>query len=197
MYNKFLAVFLLIFISSAPMSTTGYANEQILSKQRIEAKELDERAQILTKYLAHFNSPLQNHAQDFVDAADAYGINWKLVPAIAGVESTFGKAIPGGYNGWGWGVYGDNTIYFRSWREGIFTVTSGLRKNYLDRGLKDPYAMNKVYASSPVWGKHVNFFINDISKFESEFKQAKNQEINGSLELKIAGASAQVKTFKI
>ncbi len=138
--------------------------------QEIISKKLDPKAEILSAYLAKFNSPLENHAQDFIDAANQYNLDWKLVAAISGVESTFGKHIPGGYNGWGWGVYGTQAIYFTSWREGIFTVSKGLKEDYISRGLLDPYSMNKRYATSPTWGRNVSFFMNDLEKFAENYK---------------------------
>lgn len=166
----------------------------------IEVKKLDdERALILKSYLEKYDSPLQNHAQDFIDAADKYDLDWKLVPAIAGVESTFGKYTPGGYeqsstsyersstsyNGWGWGVYGTQAIYFSSWRDGIFNVSEGLRENYADKGLKDPYQINRAYAVSPYWGSHVSYFLTDIESFAKNFKkQSGNQQTSNYINLK-------------
>lgn len=131
----------------------------------IESKKLDNRAKLLAKYLSKYNSPLQYHAQDFIDAANKYNLDWKLLPSIAGVESTFGKQIPGGYNGWGWGVYGTQAIYFKSWREAIFTIAEGLRVNYFNKGLTEPYSINRVYAASPHWGRNVTYFMLDLEKF--------------------------------
>jgi hypothetical protein len=96
-----------------------------------------------------------------------------MLPAIAGVESTFGKFVPGSdyypsYNAWGWGVYGTQAIYFKSWREGIFTVAEGLRKNYLNKGLTDSYSINRAYSESPAWGWKVEFFQKDITRFEAQ-----------------------------
>lgn len=138
---------------------------------QIITRKLDREAEILAHYLGEHNSPLQYNAQDFVDAAHEFDLDWKLVPAIAGVESTFGKFTPGGYNGWGWGVYGTQAIYFKSWREGIFTVSKGLKEDYVNRGLTDPYSMNRRYAASPVWGRKVVFFMNDIEKYAQSYKQ--------------------------
>jgi hypothetical protein len=111
-------------------------------------------------------------------------------PAIAGVESTFGKAIPGGYNAWGWGVYGDQAIYFSSWKNGINTVAEGLKTRYVDKGLTDPYAMNKVYAASTAWGGHVAFFLNDLDQFAKEYETLQSGRV--SLPEKTAGASAKI-----
>lgn len=145
---------------------------------QIEGKKLDDRALILAKYLSKYNSPLQYHAQDFIDASDIFGLDWKMLPAIAGVESTFGKQIPGGYNAWGWGVYGTQAIYFNSWKDGIFTIAEGLRKNYLNRGLRDPYSINRIYAASPHWGAKVTYFMQDLERFSNQYllqKQKRSQ----------------------
>lgn len=162
------------------------------SQTQVEAKKLDKNAEILAAYLAKQNSPLQYHAQDFIDAAKTYNLDWKLVPSIAGVESTFGKFIPGGFNGWGWGVYGTQAIYFNSWTEAIFTISKGLRENYFDKGLTDPYLINKIYAESPNWGYKVTYFMADLEKFASEFENNRNNELPKLLDQKIAAVSASL-----
>jgi hypothetical protein len=181
---------------STQAQDTGAQKEKFISDQTmtIKAKSLDPRAVVLKDYLTKYNSPLTDHAQDFVEAADFYGVDWKLVPAIAGVESTFGKRIPGGYNAWGWGVYGDNRIYFQSWRDGIYTLNKGLKEKYINRGLTNPYAMNTIYASSPTWGTKVSYFMNDIE----QFSKAQTDEINqlrvltSQSKFKVAGTSAKL-----
>ena len=173
MFRKLIILILLsIFLSRLPLTLVeaGVDTEEVHQIETIEARELDPRAVILRDYLAQYNSPLQYHAQDFIDASDTYNVDWKLVPAISGVESTFGKAIPGGYNGWGWGIYGDNRLGFESWRDGIFTVTKGLKEGYIDQGLTDPYSMNRKYAASPTWGQKVTYFMNDLEEFANNSK---------------------------
>ncbi len=159
---------------------------------QVQAKKLDSRAEILAAYLAKFDSPLQYHAQDFIDASKIYSLDWKMLPAIAGVESTFGKQIPGGFNAWGWGVYGTQAIYFSSWREAIFTIAKGLRENYLDKGLHDPYSINAVYAASPYWGGKVSYFMQDLEKFAGNFSSNKAQTENMGAVPKVAATSGQL-----
>ncbi len=127
----------------------------------------DYRVKILSDYLAQRNSPLTPYAADFVENADKYNLDWKLVAAISGVESTFGEAIPvNSYNAWGWGVYGDNVIRFGSWKEGIQTISQGLRERYIDKwGGKDIYQIGAMYASSPAWAGHVEMYMNNIQDF--------------------------------
>lgn len=181
----------LIFIQPAKTGVVLVAGDNSKASETVNTRELDDRAKILAAYFAKYNSPLEYQAQDFIDAADTFGMDWKLVPAIAGVESTFGKHIPGGYNAWGWGVYGTQALGFKSWRDGIFTVSGGLKQNYIDKGLTEPYAMNKVYAASPSWGAHVTHFLGDLNKFEAEQLANKKSDAQTYL-LKEAGNSAQI-----
>src|SRR4051812_48196694 len=59
----------------------------------------DNRAKALKAFLEKSNSPLADSAETFVASADKYNLDWKLVAAISGLESGFGKAIPpGSYN---------------------------------------------------------------------------------------------------
>jgi len=191
----FLLAILLLNLPSFSFTEKARAEKPLVEKTEldlIEKRELDGRAEILSNYLAKYNSPLQYHAQDFIDAADTYKLDWKMLPAIAGVESTFGKFIPGGYNGWGWGVYGTQAIYFTSWRDAIFTISKGLREGYLDKGLTDPYSMNRVYAASPTWGMKVSYFMQDIEKFAAQYEAEKSDSASLGTIPYIAAVSGQL-----
>lgn len=194
MYKRLLVftIFILPFLFSTRPIVAGNMVEKNTSFQQIEAKKLDKKAQILAAYLAKYDSPLQYHAQDFIDAAQRFGLDWKMLPAIAGVESTFGKVTPGGYNGWGWGVYGNKALYFASWTDGIFSVAKGLRENYIDRGLTDPYSINRAYAASPYWGWKVSYFMNDLERF-AQIYEASQQVANVNIPaIKIAATSGKL-----
>ncbi len=128
----------------------------------------DQRVQHLKKFLASYHSPLASEAGHFVQEADRLNLDWKLVAAIAGTESTFGKQVPAGsFNAWGWGIptgaqWG---VAFVDWKGGITTVSEGLRYNYVDRGAKTVDQIGRIYAASPAWANHVRFFINKIETF--------------------------------
>lgn len=172
MYSKVVLIFLILLtlFSSKPILAETYEENKTLS-ERIESRKLDKQAKILAEYLTAQDSPLQYHAQDFIEASKEYDLDWRLVAAISGVESTFGKFIPGGYNGWGWGVYGTQAIYFNSWKEAIYTVSKGLRENYFNKGMTEPYSINRAYATSPYWGGKVTYFMNDLDKFAQKHEQ--------------------------
>ena len=192
---KKLTIFALLFFLLQFFQTQPGADAVVKSQgaeTEIVSKKLDKHAQILHEYLASFNSPLQYSAQDFIDAANIYGLDWKMLPAIAGVESTFGKEIPGGFNAWGWGVYGTQAIYFNSWRDGIFTIAKGLRENYINKGLTEPYAINRIYAASPFWGGHVTYFMQDLEKFASKYESSKVVATQTITAPRIAAVSGQL-----
>ena len=77
----------------------------------------DERVAILENFLEGYNSPLAKYSEVFIATADKYELDWRLIPAITGVESTFGKRIPyNSFNAYGWA----NGVYkFTSWEESI------------------------------------------------------------------------------
>lgn len=130
-------------------------------------KDVDNRAKILKKFLQFYNSPLADNAETFIKQADANNLDWKLVASISGVESTFGKQIPNNsYNAWGWGIYGDNVIYFTSFDEAIETISKGLKDNYIDKwGAQDVYQIGRYYAASPTWAQRVDYFMNKVDEF--------------------------------
>ena len=112
---------------------------------------LDYRRLQLYQFLKEEDSLLVNFSDDFIDAADIWGIDWRLVPAIAGLESSFAKRmVPGTYNAYGWagGYFG-----FRSWDDSINHVSRKLSENYYSRGLNTPERIGPVYAPpNPNWG---------------------------------------------
>lgn len=122
----------------------------------------DSRAEKLENFLKNYRSPLVDYAAFFVEEADKYQIDWRLVPAITGVESTFGKQIPyNSYNAYGWA---NGAYRFKSWEDSIAHVTKTLREKYFDRGLDTPYKIGPVYAPpSKTWAGKVVYFMEKIS----------------------------------
>lgn len=125
----------------------------------------DKRAEILACFLAKYKSPLIPFANEFVEAADAYGLDWKLVPAITGLESTFGRQIPyGSYNAYGWA---NGTYRFASWEESIWHVNRVLKEKYIDRGAVTVWQVGKIYATSPTWASRVAGLMEKIAVCEN------------------------------
>lgn len=131
------------------------------------AASSDARVEKLTQFLNSYNSPLVKNAADFIKYADKYGVDWKLVPAITGVESTFGKAIPfNSYNAYDWA---NGQALFSSWEESIDIVTRSLRQNYINRGLTNPDLIGPVYCPpNRSWEVNVKYFMQKLETFSSE-----------------------------
>ena len=182
MRNLFIILSLVILIAAktpnvhAVQKSSG--TSAALSVPSID-NEPDNRTKLLEEFLKQYDSPLTPHAEDFVKYADKYDLDWKLVASISGLESTFGKAIPyDSYNGWGWGIYGDNMIRFSSWTEGIKTVSQGLRTNYINKlGSENVYEIGRLYAASPTWADRVTYFMEKIEEFKNQ-KLANNLSIS-------------------
>lgn len=166
------SILIIILLNQTPKASAQEiaAGSSAALLKTVGEKTSDSRVRILEEYLKQYNSPLVSQAKTFVEIADKYNLDWKLVAAISGVESTFGKQIPyQSFNGWGWGIYGDNMIRFSSWEEGIETVSEGLRNRYINKwGAQDVYSIGRFYAASPTWAQRVTYFMNSIDKFKDE-----------------------------
>ena len=122
---------------------------------------VDPRVTKLHAYLEKNKSPLTDYADEFVKYADKYELDWRLLPAISGVESTFGKHIPfNSYNAYGWANGG---YKFTSWEDSIEHVTMTLRTKYVDRGVDTLPEISRVYCPpNPLWWTKVKFFMDKI-----------------------------------
>lgn len=174
-YKLFLLLSFVYFFFTQPAHAEHVAGSSaMLSIDSSFVKKEDNRIKLLKAYLEKNNSPLKDEASTFILTADTYGLDYRLLPAIAGVESGFGKYIPyNSYNGWGWGIYGDKTTYFTSWNEAIKTISKELKDRYMDGwGAKDVYTIGSYYAADPLWASKVNHYMEEIALF-SENEQSK------------------------
>ena len=132
----------------------------------------DARSLIVTNWLTAYKAPLAPYGEVFVQAADKYGLDWRLLPAISMKESGGGRAIPeNSYNAWGWGIYGDQVLRFTSWEEGIYGVAAGLKKNYLDQGLTTAEEIMAKYTPPSLeigglWAQGVQKYYAELSETE-------------------------------
>ncbi len=140
------------------------ASEAVSSASFLTAENQNFRIDELRRFLSAYNSPLVGFADEFVEAADKYELDWRLIPAITGVESTFGKAIPtGSYNAYGWA---NGAFYFRSWEESINVVARALRENYINRGADTVEKIAPIYAPpSTTWAWKVRYFMEKMANF--------------------------------
>ena len=122
----------------------------------------DARAQLVANFLERHNSPMKPydyHAQKLVEIADRYGIDFRLLPAIAMQESNLCKVIPeNSYNCLGFGVHERGTLRFESYEAAFEMAAKTLKKNYIDIGLTTPEQIMRKYtpSSNGSWAESVN-----------------------------------------
>jgi len=173
MGKRFLTIFILVVSALLSATTTTHADtagsSAALTPIEI-SKPKDNRSEILHDYLLKYNSPLAPYAKNFIDEADRNNLDWKLVVSIAGNESYFGQMIPSNsYNGWGYGIYGNNVRYFSSWDEGIAVVSKAIRTDYVNKlGTSNIYEIGSMYAQDPTWANKVTNYMASLDQFASE-----------------------------
>lgn len=90
---------------------------------------------VIRNFLARYHSPLEPYADYIVEVSNSYGIDPRLIPAIAMQESNLCKKAPeNSFNCWGYGIYGGKIRNFSSFKDGIEAVAFSLSQNYVKKG---------------------------------------------------------------
>ena len=132
----------------------------------VEAADNQDSMNRCTEQIAHYlervHSPMIHEAWTFAKAARRNDLDCYLLPAISGVESSFGKSSrPGSYNPFGWnnGKYG-----FKDWRDAIDVVADSLGTKYAKRwAATTPEQIGRYYAADPNWPRKVRSFMGKIA----------------------------------
>jgi hypothetical protein len=128
----------------------------------VSIQQNDGRTEKVRQFLARYGSPLEPFAQDIIDAADAFELDYRLIPAIAMQESNLCRVIPdNSYNCWGFGIYGKTITRFKDYKDAIYTVTKTLATKYKSKGLVTPDQIMTMYtpSSNGSWAFSVNHFM--------------------------------------
>lgn len=151
-------------------STSSLVADQSASNNHLDGDVLGVQITDMRPYLvANFlkGKPLEPHSQYIIEVSDKYGIDFRLIPAIAMKESGAGSAGKvGSYNAWG---FENGKTSFTSWEEAIDKVGKTLKERYIAKGMVTPEQIMPVYAPPQIltggkWAKDVNHF---FTKMES------------------------------
>jgi hypothetical protein len=128
--QKIMVFILTVIISSNGFYVLAPVNTQmleILETVNSEAKveTIDERAERIDAYFEKRGMPLTGYGAKFVEVADKYGIDWRLLPAIGVRESSGGKHLMNN-NPFGWG---SAKIPFTDFNDAIEVVAYNLSGN--------------------------------------------------------------------
>ncbi|OGE13360.1 hypothetical protein A3G14_01650 [Candidatus Curtissbacteria bacterium RIFCSPLOWO2_12_FULL_38_9] len=147
----------------ASVASNEFEINNNIEGQVLSAEISDLRPYTLSKFLD--KTPLAPYSEYIVEVSDKYGIDYRLIPAIAMKESGGGVTIDQStHNAWGW----ENGITnFSSWESAIETVGKTLKKNYIAKGLVTPEQIMVVYAPPQVetggkWAQDINLFFSQM-----------------------------------
>jgi hypothetical protein len=115
-------------------------------------------ASSIREYLESHGSPMAPHAETIVVAANLHRVDPRLVVAIAGVESSYGKHS-WGHNAWGW-----NNGYTKwgSWEEAILEYTEKLATLYPNREDISQMAWRYNPVTPVEWGNKVSYLVSTM-----------------------------------
>jgi len=151
--------------SATLASTLTGVNNTVSGKS---ARDLRIKRYVIRKVLAQYNSPMVDSVDAFIEACEQYDFDCYFLPAVAGVESTYGKQIyPNSQNAFGWGR---GLIMFDTWDEGILTVGSKLQTNYIDRGAVTIEQIGSIYCEGDTWAGKVNTIMGRFKKEEAKMQ---------------------------
>lgn len=131
----------------------------------------DARVLLVESFLTKHNSPMSPYAGNIVWEADRFGIDFRLLPAIAMCESGAGKRMPkkAEFNAFGIAVYTGqlNGKAFTSWPHAVSWVSQYIKEKYYDRGIIDLRSIGEIWAPPSVntgysWTTCVESFKNAI-----------------------------------
>jgi len=159
---------------STTLQVKLFAEESLKKEYEFKRKLKAAKVEEVKRFYARFGyPPLYEYAEVLVDAADKYGLDYRLMPAISIIESGGGKKLFKPYNPFGWGQYS-----FSSFEEAIYYVAERLRRFYYDLGWVEPRKIAYKY-NGPTpehWGRKAEWLVS-LMKPEDQLKRGVNQQI--------------------
>jgi hypothetical protein len=121
----------------------------------------DSRLETLRRFFQKCACPAEKYSRVFLEAADDYALDWRLLPSISFIESTGGKAAPNN-NLFGWD---SGRAHFPSPAAGIHAVAYHLAHSvlYKDKNLDGLLA---TYNHRAEYGQKVKFVMRRIAPSE-------------------------------
>lgn len=124
------------------------------------------RVDVLREFFDRYNSPLAQYSDLIVKKADEYGLDYRLLPAIAMQESTLCLKAPKNTNNcWGFGIYGKKRTAFDDYGQAIAIISKAMAENYHGKGLIEPAQIMTKYTPSNngVWAENVSYVMDRIA----------------------------------
>lgn len=161
--------------SISPLVLEQKGTQGVSTGLQFDARTADARVDIIATFLTRYKSPLtpaDRYAHILVDAADRYGLDYRLLPAIMMQESNLCKASdPAIHNCLGFGIHKGGTLAFDSYEESFDRAARELKERYINQGLITPEQIMRKYtpSSNGSWANSVNQWIAEM-EFNSRQK---------------------------
>jgi len=131
---------------------------------------IDPRIEKVERFLKKYNSPMASEAKTFVIAGDVFKIDYKLLVAMAGVESTFGKHTPScaPFNPFGWKSYSSPCGFYRfqDFKESINHVAQRISSMPVYGQFRESGSLTELQqiynGEEGSWTKNIIFFIEKL-----------------------------------
>jgi len=143
----------LLFLAVTPAIGPSELPERICKNY-----QADPRLQRLLYFFETYECPARDHAEEFLFAADLHGLDWRLLPSIAFVETGGGKTARGN-NLFGWD---SGRSEFPSVPDGIHWVAWRLANSKLYAG-KPADAVLRTYNPHPRYAGLVKLVMKQIA----------------------------------
>jgi type II secretory pathway component PulJ len=140
---------------------SSVSRQQTLSSAQLPDYQQDARLKTLQKFFEKGDCPAQKYSLVFLEAADTYDLDWRLLPSISFIESTGGKAARNN-NLFGWD---SGRAGFSSPADSIQTVGYRLSHSELYRN-KGTDEILATYNPDAEYAGRVKFVMRQISASE-------------------------------
>jgi hypothetical protein len=137
-------------VVSLPVTGSHAASTKPATAEHRHERARDRRLGFLRNFFAQGHCPAAALSPVFLEAADRYGLDWRLLPSLSFLETTGGKAAKNN-NLFGWD---SGRAAFSSAAACIHTVASSLKNSALYRH-KDIDGILKTYNGSAGYGRQV------------------------------------------
>lgn len=162
---RFILYLALFIYATCPIKTKNTQADLVSSTT------IDTRVKRLEAFFQRYESDLEHNASAFIEVADRYGLDYRLMPAIAGAESTFGKFTPScaGYNPFGYTSTTSPCGYYRfeNYDQAIRFVAEKIGSHPYYHDFRDTGQIKDLSGAynngNEAWIQAVNYFMEELN----------------------------------
>lgn len=166
--KKYIIILTIAYVLFNPQVIQAPSTPQVMAAE----VKTDYRIETLKNFLEKYHSNMASSAEVFIKEADKNNLDWRLLPAIAGAESTFGKFTPpcASYNPFGWTSTTSPCGYWRfeNFDDAIRHVAQKISTNATYNNFRNTRQIKDLSipynGGNENWIKTVNFFMNELNE---------------------------------